>query len=468
MTKPKTSTALAAPAVKTEPAIKLLQTQRDWVLDKSRFKLGMFSRQTGKTFAATLECVDDVHQAESTGKRSPWVILSRGERQAYQAMREGVYRHLHAYGIGLKTLSENEIDFYDEDQIKRRGLELVFPKGNYIVAIPANPDTARGYSANMLFDEFAFHKDSRAIWGAAFPIITRGYKARVISTPNGKGNKFYDLATSDDAMWRKYTMDIYEAVRQGAPLNLDELKRGVADEDVWAQEYDLQWLDEASAWLSYDLINAVENDHAGLPHHYNNGAVFVGVDIATRRDLFVIWVAELVGDVLWTREIIAKRHIIFAEMDFHLDGVFQRYNVNRCVIDQTGMGEKFVEDAQRRHGNLRIEGVLFTSPNKLTLATLGKTAFQDRKIRIPQGDDALRADLHKVKQETSATGTPRFVADSDSAGHADRFWAMCMAVHAAGKQAAPIDYVSVPKTSTARHEAVSAGGYSDSNDFEQD
>ena len=90
-----------------------------------------------------------------------------------------------------------------------------------------------------------------------------------------------------------------------------------------------------------------------------------------------------------------------------------------------------MEDAQRRHGSSRVEGVLFTAPNKLSLATLGKEQFEDRKCRIPMGDMALRADLHKLKKMIGPTGTPRFVADSDSAGHADRTWAKFLAASAA-------------------------------------
>lgn len=422
---------------KVASAIQLLQTQQDWMRDQSRFKLGLFARQTGKTFVATLEITDATLRAEAEGRRSPWVILSRGERQAYQAIREGVDRHLHAYDIALKSLTENEVEFYDEDNIKRRGLEILFPNGNFIVAIPANPDTARGYSANMLFDEFAFHKDSRAIWGAAFPIINRGFKVRVISTPNGKGNKFYELATDAAGVWSKHHMDIYEAVKQGAPLNIEELKAGLMDDDIWQQEYELKWLDEASAWLSYDLINSVENDHAGDPNKYAGGPAFVGVDIATRNDLFVIWVNEMVGDVMWTREIIARQRISFKEMDDLLADVFRRYNVIRCCMDQTGMGEKPVEDAKLKHGGSRVEGVLFTLASKLALATVGKQAFEDKKIRIPMGDEKLRLDLHKLKKETSATGQPRFVADSDAAGHADRAWACFLACNAAGGRMQP-------------------------------
>ena len=426
-------------------ALTIYPYQQRWLKDRSRFKLGRFARQTGKTFTTTLEIVDDVLESEAAGVRSPWVILSRGERQAREAMEEGVFRHLDAYGRSLSTLGVEELEWYDDDSgIKRKALQVVLSKHNKITALPANPDTARGFSANVFLDEFAFHADSRKIWTALFPVISAGYKLRVTSTPNGKGNKFYDLSTAEDKTWSRHVVDIYTAVADGLPRDIEELQAGIADDDAWAQEYELHWLDEASAWLSFDLINTVEHDHAGIPEHYAGGHVYVGVDIASRNDLFVIWVLEQVGDVFWTREIIARRRISFAEQDALLADVFFRYRVARVCLDQTGMGEKPVEDAIRKYGSSRIEGVLFTGPNKLTLATNGKAAFEDRTLRIPMGDAELRNDLHKLKKEPGPTGTPRFVADSDSAGHADRTWACFLALNAAGKPAAPIEFESAP------------------------
>ena len=58
----------------------------------------------------------------------------------------------------------------------------------------------------------------------------------------------------------------------------------------WAQEYELKWLDEASAWLSYELINACEDENAGRPELYTGGPCYVGVDIGLRSDLYVVWV----------------------------------------------------------------------------------------------------------------------------------------------------------------------------------
>lgn len=417
--------------------------QRRWLVDDSRFKIGMFARQTGKTFTTCGEIVDDCIKAEIEGKRVRWVILSRGERQAKEAIDEGVTPFVKAFYILYKAALKNkaeptvqEIEFSgtDNPEAKYKGLEVTFPSGSRITALPANPDTARGYSANVFLDEFAFHKDSRAIWRALFPVISKsGLKLRVTSTPNGKGNKFYELISGSNDGWSRHVVDIYQAVKDGLDRDIDQLRTGIADDDAWAQEYELKFLDEASSWLSYDLISSVEDELAGRPELYQGGPVYIGNDIAARNDLWVAWVLEEVGDVLWTRELIARKGITFAEQDAIMDELALRYRMTRLAMDQTGMGEKPVEDAKKRYGDLRVEGVLFTAGRKLDLATHGKQVMQDRKVRIPAGDPVLRADLHKLKKIDSPTGAPRLIADSDAGGHADRTWALFLAC-AAGNQ----------------------------------
>ncbi|MCR1838307.1 MULTISPECIES: terminase large subunit domain-containing protein [Rodentibacter] len=402
----------------------LYDYQKRWLNDKSRFKVAMFARQTGKTFTTTFEIVLDCLEAEVKGERTRWVILSRGERQAKEAINEGVKRHLEALGIAFELL---EIPFSPTIN----ALEVIFPNGSKITALPANPDTARGFSANVFLDEFAFHQNSREIWKALFPVISAGWKLRVVSTPNGKGNKFYELMTDlDNDEWSRHQTDIYQAVADGLPRNIDQLRKGLNDEDAWAQEFELKWLDEASSWLSYDLIDGVEHPDAGKPEYYQGGACFVGMDIAARNDLTVIWVIELVGDVYWTREIVELKRVPLREQLEELNRVMKQYHVVAGNLDQTGMGEKMVEDAQAEHGK-RIAGTLFNLSTKLKMATIGKTAFEDRKIRIPQGNSNLREDLHKLKKITGANGSPRFTAESDSNGHADRTWACFLALTAA-------------------------------------
>lgn len=423
------------------PAVQLLDYQKAWLKDQARFKLGLMARGTRKTFTSTLEIVNDILEVESRGGRTRWIIASRGERQSVVAINFA-QQHAKAFALGINSVTEVERDQVDEDGKAVKGEDgyvirykvhtITFPNGSEIIAVPANPDTLRGYTGNLLLDEFAFHADSRKIWGAVFPIIRGTYKLRIVSTPNGKGNKFYELASSEGLGYSIHRVDIEEAARQGLDINIEEQRKALNDADLWKQEYLLEWLDEASAWLDYDLINSVESETAGIPELYAGGQCVSGEDIGLRSDLWVMSVFEIVGDVLVMREMRTLHRQKFSEQDAVRAELFKKYNIVRHCMDQTGMGEKPVEDAQRWHGSLRVEGVLFTSPAKLMLATIGKERFQDRKIRIPMGDQAIRIDLHKLKKEASANGTPRFVADRDSEGHADRTWSIFLACYAAG------------------------------------
>lgn len=451
-----------------DPVIEFLPYQKAWMQDQSRFKIGMFTRRGGKTFGASGEIVDDCIQSEIGNRKTRWTILSRSEATAKEAIEDALKPMVKAYYAAYSTLAKkgqpefSEEDFrvpahkreviqngsaymVDVEEAVYKAQEVRFPGGSRVTAISASPDAARGFGGNMLFDEFAFHQDSRRIWGSAFPVAARGnHKIRVISTPNGKGNKFYELMTTKDNGFSKHHVDIYEAVKQGLDVDIEQLRDGMSDDDAWSQEFELKWLDAASSWLDYDLISSCEYRLAGHPSLYKGGMCFVGVDIAARNDLFVIWVVERVDGQLITREVIAERRIKFAEQDRLLADVFRRYRVVRCRIDQTGMGEKPVEDAKTRHGEDRVEGVIFSAPAKLDMATTLKEGFQDRKVLIPAGDPKLRADLHAIKSVTGPTGVRRLVADTDTDGHADRFWAAALAVSASETDYQPFIYRPVP------------------------
>lgn len=438
----------------SESLINFYPYQRLWLDDDSRFKIGMFARQTGKTFSTCGEIVRDCIQAEMEGRRVRWVILSRGERQAKEAVDEAIKPICRAFYLIYKGLKDKAGPRYEEGEFRDadseatyKTQEVVFPGGSRITALPANPDTARGYSANVFLDEFAFHQDSRAIWKALFPVISKpGLKLRITSTPNGKNNKFYELWTAQDDAWSRHSVDIYDAVQDGLPRDIEELRAGIKDQDAWEQEYELAFLDAALAWLTFDLITGCEHSDAGNPDLYQGGHVVIGNDIAIRGDLWVAWVWEVVGDVLWTREVSILRRGTFAEQDTELDRLMDRYTVLRLVMDQTGMGEKPVEDAKRRYGELRVEGVLFNPSSKLSIATHAKQAFEDKRVRIPAGDVALRADLHKTRKVIGPTGAPRLLAESDSEGHADRAWACWLGIAGAANDTPPPAGANIPTT----------------------
>ena len=64
------------------PFAGLLPYQRKWCEDSSRFKIGVWSRQVGKSYATAAECVEDC--GEHPG--SEWLIMSAGQRQADEWM----------------------------------------------------------------------------------------------------------------------------------------------------------------------------------------------------------------------------------------------------------------------------------------------------------------------------------------------------------------------------------------------
>lgn len=414
--------------------IDLLPYQKRWIEDESRFKIGLWSRQVGKTFASTLEIVLDCFDSLVVGRRTSWVILSAGERQAKEAL-EQCKRHCQAMNLGFEDFAGEAV----EDGITYKILEVNFANGSRILAVPANPATVRGFSANLYLDEMAFWRQSEEIWKAVVPIATRGgFKVRITSTANGQSGVFHRIWAGGDALWSRHQVSVLQAVEQGLPLDVEQLRSAIGDEDAWRQEYLCEFVDEATAWLSWDLIDRARTLLAGKPELYTGAPVFVGIDLAMRRDLWVAAVLEPLGDVLWLREMIALQAPSFSQREAVVEDLFGRYCVARLCLDQTGMGEDVTARYQMRWGS-RVEGMLFTQPNKLVLATQIKQVFEDGRIRIPQ-DQALRSDLHKVKKSVTATGAARFQAESDSEGHADRFWALALAVHGASGWHSPIEF----------------------------
>lgn len=422
-----------------ESSIKLYAYQKSWLEDKSRFKMGLWCRQSGKSFAVSLEAVLDAVESGNS-----WVLLSSGERQSKELM-EKCRMHTEAISAAASDIEES---FFEDTQTKQ--LTIKFPNGARIIGLPANPDTARGFSANVILDEFAFHRDTDKIWTALFPTISRGFKLRIVSTPQGKQNRFYKL-WSDDNNYAKHKTDIYQAVSAGLPVNPDELKTGIDDEDAWQQEYECQFLDEATAFLTYQLLSTCEIDTLPGEFSYENfppsfldskftGPLYAGVDIGRKKDLTVIWIDELLGDVFFTRGIFVLSKIQFKLQQLFIWNLIRTLKIKRTCIDATGIGAQLAEETVREFGS-RAEAVEFTAPVKNDLATRTRRTFEDRQIRIPVYQK-LRDDLHAVKKTVTSAGNIRFDAERTKDGHADRFWAASLALMASDKGAQVQVFVS--------------------------
>jgi len=272
--------------------LQLLPYQRRWVEDDSPLKIVVKARQIGYSFAASIRAL-----LECLKKKTTWVFLSKGERQS-RLLMEKVQEHVQSCGILARAC---ESSFFEGTLIKQ--LEVRFANGSVIYGLPANPDTARGYSGNVTLDEFAFHADADKIYAALFPTITRGYCLEIISTPNGQQGKFYEIAKAaglvesgdreigrsgepakaenrktkletrgefrvsnfeppthpisrspDHPMWSGHCVDIYEAIRQGLNIDLQLLRTGCDDETSWQQEYCCQFISTAENFIPPALV----------------------------------------------------------------------------------------------------------------------------------------------------------------------------------------------------------------------
>jgi phage FluMu gp28-like protein len=307
---------------------RLLPYQRRWVEDRSRLKVAVKARQIGYSFAATLRAV-----LACVERKTTWIFLSKGERQS-RLLMEKVHGHIRACGAVAKAM---ESRFFEGTSLRQ--LEARFPNGSVIYGLPANPDTARGYSGNVTLDEFAFHSDADRIYTALFPSVTRGFCLEVISTPNGQQGKFYEIAkaaglaesgdrsskfeaegagnrTSTFALgtsntWSGHRCDIYEAARQGMKIEIPLLRAGCSDETAWQQEYCCAFISTAENFFSPELLAACLSAEASADtppqqlasargaREMNGGSpapeFFLGIDVGRRHDRTVFWVDEVQG-----------------------------------------------------------------------------------------------------------------------------------------------------------------------------
>lgn len=420
-----------------------LPYQVAWIKDDSRLKIVEKSRQIGFSYADSYRSVRLA--AGKDAKLDVWVV-SRDELQARQYL---LYckRWAKVLNHAAEDLGEQLIDA-DKNLTAH---VLRFANGLSIYCLSSNPDAIVGKTGHVVLDEFALHKDQRTLYAVAKPVIQWGGTLSVISTHRGAQTVFNeiigDIKERGNRMgWSLHSIPVQVAVEQGLVEKInaatkrndtreDWLKRQrdeCLDEESWLQEYCCIPADEASAFLSYDLIAGCEykpGDNWQTDLADAKGVLYGGTDVGRVNDLTVHWVIEKLGDVAYTRRIVIQKNQTFDAQEHALYELLKLPQVRRWCIDNTGIGRQFAERAQKRFG-YKVEPVNFTGPVKEELAYPVRAAFEDKGVRIPN-DAALRSDLRAIRKETTAAGNLRFTADAGPNGHSDRFWALALALHAA-------------------------------------
>ncbi len=427
----------------------LLAYQRAWADDKSRWKIGLMARQVGKDFSSGAEGIEDCYQRELAGDKTTWMIAAPSERQSLESL-EKWKEWAEAYKLAIEDIVF-ERESKNPEALLKSGT-IVFPGGSRVLAVPGKPDTVRGFSANLLFTEFAFFEDPDRTWRAALPSITnplRGgqKKVRIISTPNGQGNKFHDLWTKNyqapGAKWSCHKVTIYDAVAQGLPVDIEELRAGIDDPDGWAQEFECEFIDTANVLLPYELIatceSATATERVGADYWASRTPwpVALGIDFGRKRDLTVCWGAEVINGYSLTREVLCLEKMPTPDQVELLRPRIRK--AVRVCLDYTGPGiglgdylaKEFGEwnPQQDRFG--KIELCTFTTGFKQDIFPKLKMAFEKKGIGVPMSR-LIREDLHSVYRVTTPGGNVTYSAPHSPDGHADRCTAAALEIRAAG------------------------------------
>lgn len=424
-----------------------LPFQSRWIKDTSRIKLMEKARQIGISWSTAYGA--DERAAAQGARHDEWVS-SRDDIQA-RLFIEDCKLWASVMDMAAQDLGEQVID-------RERSISayvLQFASGRRIHSMSSNPDAQAGKRGSRILDEFALHREQRKLWAIAYPGITWGGNMEIISSHRGSNTFFNQLVreirekgnpknislhrvTLQDALEQGFLYKLQQALPADAEQQdmteaeyFDYVRSGAADEESFQQEYMCVPADDDSKFLEYQLITSCEytggEDWAREVTDTFTGRLFCGVDIGRKKDLTVLWVLELLGDVFYTRKVIPMERMRKSAQEAVLYPWFER--AERICIDATGLGIGWADDAQDKFGTHRVEAVTFTGPVKEALAYPLKGAMEDRAVRVPD-DPTIRADLRKVQKVTTSAGNIRFVAESTPDGHADRFWALALALHA--------------------------------------
>lgn len=422
-----------------------LKYQKEWLADKSQIKFAEKGRREGFTYVQSYEDVRDcVTNAYYRKGRPLKVWFTSADITAAKEYIDYCKEWASFFNSVAKDLGEILID--EEKDVKALCLE--FQNGTKIFALSSNPAQFRSKGGKVVIDEYAFHKDQKALWKAAFASAKMwGYPIRVISTHHGKQTHFYKTIEKIKKGLLDYslhTVTIFRAVADGLADKirgrkltqkerqefLDEMRKDAGDEITWREEFCCEPVDESTAFLPYELINGCKESNVirAFDKLESLGDLYLGYDIARKGHKSVISILEKIEKVKYLRYLVELKNMRYRDQKELLYSFLKLKNLRRACIDSTGIGNNLAEDAQIDYGKSKVEMVTFTNSSKEEMATMLYISMEDRNLRVDDNiEQEVVEDMHSVRRITTKAGNTRLDADVTENGHADCFWSIALA-----------------------------------------
>jgi len=368
--------------------------------------------------------------------------------------------------------------------------ELELVNGSRLRSHPCRP--ARGKAkADVYLDEFAHYPKDREIYAAAVPVVTRGGRLRIGSSPLGARGLFWEIYGQRLRRYPGYrrasipwwhiralcrdpiraakqapTMLTEERVRRFGTPRLIEIFDNLPLED-FQQEYECAWVDESVAWISWDEIkrNQLEaqaerllfrqartvesalqaiDEVAGLiQEHRIEDVLAGGMDIGRKKDLTeLVFAGKTTTAQTPYRLGISLVNTEFEDQKAVAAKALEVLPVTRLLIDRNGLGMQLAEELHKRFG-VRAEGVDFTNATKELWAVELKVRMQRGEVPLPLDRD-LSYQIHSLRKRLSKTKHAVFDVEASERHHGDKFWALALAVWAAKGRLTPsklVDFI---------------------------
>lgn len=354
-------------------------------------------------------------------------------------------------------------------------LTLEFSNGARLLSLPAKPPRGRG-RFNVYLDEFAHVRDARQIYTAALPVISKGGRLRIGSSPYGASGMFWEVFSQHhrkypgyrrcltpwwrvSAFCRGHIASVEEAQLLSIAARVDRygsdriraIYENMPAED-FAQEYDCAFLDESTSWITWEEIRAIEE-----PTHVWERATCTGGDIRgaidaidrlnlriDRRQVEDIYFGgydvgrsknaselALVGSTTAQsyplRLAVTLENVPFDAQIEVLDYALSTLPIAKLQIDRNGIGSNLAENMAAAFPT-KAAGVNFTAQSKALYATDAKMLVQQHKAILPVDREWARQ-IHSIRRIVGAN-VISFDAEQSEKSHADKFWAWALALNA--------------------------------------
>ncbi len=423
--------------------INLQLYQLAFMMNRSRFRWVTKSRQVGFSFIFALEALARCHLRPN--HNSIFVSYNQADAIEKILLARQVYEELPiAFQKRLDKDSRTELSFISNSG--KRGISR-------IISVPSKPP--RGYKGDVVLDELAHYVDDREVYTGSAPLIihTRGQMSGA-STPLGRRGIFWEIAKEElhqyphhskmEVPWwlsSFFCIDVERAAEEAPEMSTEEAvgRFGTPDMiqqfeslplDDFEQEFCCRFVDESYSYYSFALILPctdpelmVYRDFSDIPAP--KGRVVAGFDVGRARDKSELAVFEELGGRFVCRMLRSYNQVPFAEQEAELRQMLEILPVARLSIDRSGIGMNLAENLERDYPQVVPEN--FTSDTKERWATDFKILLQRRDVVLPR-DRELVAQIHSIKRRVLASGKVAFDAEKTRKGHADRYWAVVLAV----------------------------------------